>query len=419
MENILEMIKVKEGYKQTSIGIIPDGWDVKNLGKLSLIKGEYGINASAVNFEEKLPAYIRITDIDDDGRFNADKKKSVDDINSYKFYLEKDDLVFIRTGASVGKTYLYNKNDGNLVFAGFLIRFRINEKIANAYYIWSFTKSKVYWDWVKTVSTRSGQPGINSVEYSNLQIPLPPLLEQQKIAEILSIWDEAIENLKKVIEKTKKRNKGLAQQLLAGKKRLEGFEGKWKTLKISNVTDRVKKSFIPETEVMYQQIGIRSHTKGIFHKELVSGKSLGNKSVFWIDPDCFIVNIVFAWEHAIAKTTERELGMIASHRFPMFKPKKEILDLDYMLNYFKSPKGKDLLGLASPGGAGRNKTLGQSEFLKLQMPIPPLDEQIAISEVIKIAEEELSITEQKLITLQEQKKGLMQKLLTGEIRVKL
>ena len=141
---------------------------------------------------------------------------------------------------------------------------------------------------------------------------------------------------------------------------------------LKNILQVAGKPFTPVEDGLYQQIGIRSHTKGIFYKDEVKGAELGNKRVFWIEPNCFVVNIVFAWEHAIAKTTEKEIGMIASHRFPMYKPKEGIIDLDYLLYYFKSPKGKYLLGLASPGGAGRNKTLGKSEFMKLQIPVPSI-----------------------------------------------
>ena len=95
----------------------------------------------------------------------------------------------------------------------------------------------------------------------------------------------------------------------------------WKLMSIDEITDRIQKPVDTQPDEEYQEIGIRSHGKGLFHKDKVTGKSLGNKRVFWIEPDCFVVNIVFAWEHAIAKTTENESGMIASHRFPMYKPK--------------------------------------------------------------------------------------------------
>lgn len=141
--------------------------------------------------------------------------------------------------------------------------------------------------------------------------------------------------------------------------------------------------------------------------------------MFEIEPDCFVVNIVFAWEHAIAKTTINEVGMIASHRFPMYKTKDGVLDLDYLLYYFKSKRGKYLLGLASPGGAGRNKTLGKTEFMKLQIPVPSVDEQVAIAKVLQAADKEIQLLKTKTEKLREQKKGMMQQLLTGKKRLKL
>ncbi|RAR51070.1 restriction endonuclease subunit S [Flavobacterium lacus] len=196
-------------------------WKEVRLGEISKNKGEYGINAAAVEFDDKLPAYIRITDIDDDGNFSTEKKKSVDDKKSKNFYLNTNDLVFARTGATVGKSYLYNENDGELVFAGFLIRFKIDPKKADSYFIWSFTKTKLYWDWVTSVSMRSGQPGINSQEYSLMKINLPSIAEQTAIAKVLQCADDELQLLKKKLEQLKEQKKGLMQVLLTGKKRLK------------------------------------------------------------------------------------------------------------------------------------------------------------------------------------------------------
>jgi type I restriction enzyme S subunit len=90
-------------YKDSPLGKIPSDWEVKTLGEVCLLKGEYGINASAVEYSDELPTYIRITDIDDDGKYTAIKKASVDDENSQNFLLKKGDIVFARTGATVGK----------------------------------------------------------------------------------------------------------------------------------------------------------------------------------------------------------------------------------------------------------------------------------------------------------------------------
>ena len=190
----------------------------------------------------------------------------------------------------------------------------------------------------------------------------------------------------------------------------------WQLYRTDKVLKRVRNSVDVIDGEEYKQIGIRSHGKGIFYKETVSGKELGNKSVFWIEPDCFIVNIVFAWEQAIGKTTENEIGMIASHRFPMYKPQPNKVDLDYLVYLFKSKRGKYLLELASPGGAGRNKTLGQGEFAELEIALPPFKEQQKIANILAIYDEAI-IKQEELIKEKEQlKKGLMQKLLSGEVR---
>lgn len=126
---------VKQGYKQTEIGVIPVDWKVKELSETLVSNADYGTNAAAVNNDDKLPTYLRITDIDDNGSFIKYNLSSVNDINASKYSLQENEIVFARTGASVGKTYLYEKSDGELVFAGFLIRTKVNTSEANSEFI--------------------------------------------------------------------------------------------------------------------------------------------------------------------------------------------------------------------------------------------------------------------------------------------
>ena len=151
-----------------------------------------------------------------------------------------------------------------------------------------------------------------------------------------------------------------------------------------------------EENKLYYQIGIRSHSKGIFYKEAEIGKQIGNKRIFWIEPNCLILNIVFAWEQAVAKTSEKEIGMVASHRFPMYKVLNN--SLDYIVDFFKTEKGKQLLQMASPGGAGRNKTLNQDFFLNSKIYLPSLNEQLKTSELIELIEDRIE-TQIKIIDL--------------------
>lgn len=193
----------------------------------------------------------------------------------------------------------------------------------------------------------------------------------------------------------------------------------WHCVPFSSVSRRIVKPVKVESNKEYREIGIRSHGKGIFHKSIVKGKQLGNKRVFHIEIGALVFNIVFAWEQAVAIISEAEKGFIASHRFPMYKAKNKKYLEEFILLFFLSKRGKHGLELASPGGAGRNKTLGQNELNYLYIPLPPIEEQKFIVNIIKIIDKEITLHKQELQKLKEQKKGLMQVLLTGKIRVKV
>lgn len=191
----------------------------------------------------------------------------------------------------------------------------------------------------------------------------------------------------------------------------------WSRRKLAEILYRIVDPVEVDPTDIYQEIGIRSHGKGIFHKEPVQGEKLGNKRVFWVKSDCLIVNIVFAWEQAVARTTKEEVGKIASHRFPMYRPKDNAADVDFLTYYFKTPHGKRLLGLASPGGAGRNKTLGQKEFGNIGLLLPTGIEQQKIARILSTWDKAIATVEKLIENSKAQKKALMQQLLTGKRRL--
>ena len=184
----------------------------------------------------------------------------------------------------------------------------------------------------------------------------------------------------------------------------------WSVRTIAECLERVERPVDVQANKMYTQIGIRSHGKGLFYKEPVTGDSLGNKAVFWIEPNCFILNIVFAWEQAIGKTTQAEVGMIGSHRFPMYRPTKGNLDIDYLIFYLLTKRGTDILEAASPGGAGRNRTLGQDRFMKSRVVLPPLDEQKKIAAILATQDKTLELQARKIDELKRFKKGCMERM---------
>ena len=211
----------RSAYKQTEVGMIPEDWEAATLRSCLCAALDYGINAAAVPFDDKLPAYLRITDIGEDNRYRPSPRVSVKHPDSDSFVLAKGDLVFARTGASVGKSYLYNPVDGALVFAGFLVRARPEPAKLDSTYCAYVVQSERYWKWVAAMSSRSGQPGINGQEYGSFRFPLPKICEQRAIASVLSDMDAGITALEQHRDKTRAIKQGMMQQLLTGQVRLK------------------------------------------------------------------------------------------------------------------------------------------------------------------------------------------------------
>lgn len=183
--------------------------EIKTLGELSVDnKGSYGIAASAVEYSEDLYTYLRISDITDDGRINKNDLKSVNERNAEDYLLKPNDIVFARTGGSTGRNYFYDGNDGQFVYAGFLIKFSIDPQKVNPKYIKYYCQSKNYRDWVHSFNTGSTRGNINAQTYSKMPILLPPRTQQNVLVKVLSSLDDKIELNNKI-------NQNLEQQAQA------------------------------------------------------------------------------------------------------------------------------------------------------------------------------------------------------------
>jgi type I restriction enzyme, S subunit len=195
-------------------------WSEQRMGECLLVGPRYGINAAAVAFSDRFPTYLRITDISADGRFRPDPPVSVAAPHVDQYYLADGDLVFARTGASVGKSYRYRPEDGLLVFAGFLIRVRSNPEVLRSDFLAAYATTPRYWNWVRVMSMRSGQPGINGNEYAQLPLLIPPPDEQLAIAEALANMEAELLALEQRRDKTCALKQGMMQELLTGRIRL-------------------------------------------------------------------------------------------------------------------------------------------------------------------------------------------------------
>ena len=210
-------------------------------------KGSYGIGASAVPFSKDLYTYLRITDIKDDGTLNMQDLKSVDDVKAKEYLLKPNDIVFARTGASTGRNYFYDGTDGVFVYAGFLIKFSIDEEKVNPKYIKYYCQSKQYKDWINSFNTGSTRGNINAQTLGKMPVPLIERKNQDVLVAVLSSIDEKIKQNNAI-------NNNLEQQaqalFTAWFENFEPFGGvapdSWKQVTLGDIAEIKTNSFNPQ-----------------------------------------------------------------------------------------------------------------------------------------------------------------------------
>ena len=201
------------------IGTMPACWEVVRLGDVCT-PPEYGASASARPFDPELPRYVRITDLTDDGRLRTEDARSANPSQVKGYELAPDDLLFARSGATVGKTYLYRSKDGPCVYAGYLIRFRPVPSLAAPKYLGLWTHSETYQRWVASMFRAGAQPNINAREYSSMRVPLPPLDEQGTVVAALDGIDDTLDRSRTERDRLHSLKSSASNALLTGRARV-------------------------------------------------------------------------------------------------------------------------------------------------------------------------------------------------------
>ncbi len=332
-----------------------------------------------------------------------------------KSHLRVGDVVIVRTGAPGTACVISEEFAGSncidLIFA------RPRPELLNSHYLCVFINSEHGKKQALNMQGGLAQQHLNVGAFQKIKVPLPPLPEQRKIADILTTWDEAIETLDALIKAQECRKKALMQHILTGKKRVKGAKGKWKTVALGEMLTPITRT-VPKPAGAFLAAGIRSHGKGVFLKPEFKPEEIALDELFEIKVGDLIVNITFAWEGAAAIVPENADGALVSHRFPTFLFKEGIASRSFFRHFIRSKRFVFECGLASPGGAGRNRVLSKSGFLEIELNAPPFEEQEAIGAILDTAQHQLTLLRAQREALDQQKRGLMQRLLTGKIRVK-
>jgi type I restriction enzyme S subunit len=425
-------MEVKPGYKLTEVGGIPEDWNVTRLGDCLAARPSYGINAAAVPFSDRLPVYIRITDISEDGRFLPSQRVSVRSAMSADYYLSDGDIVFARTGASVGKSYRYNSDDGPLVYAGFLIRVRPDSGKLLPAFAAAYVTTGNYWRWVRLMSMRSGQPGINGNEYAQLPVPLPPLPEQRAIASALSDVDALLGRLERLIAKKRDLKQAAMQQLLTGQTRLPGFSGEWEVKRLGDLF-----KFSGGYSASRDQLSTEGHCYlhyGDIHgssKTTINTKADHqdipklNIPLKRVSPDSLLADgdVVFVDASEDDEGTSKHVVVVNKGGLPFIsglhtiiaKPRTAELAHEYLRYCFQTAaiRWQFMFYAVGTKVSGISKT----NIVKLTLPVPSVAEQTAIAAVLSDMDAELSALVARRDKTRDLKQAMMQELLTGKTRL--
>ena len=331
--------------------------------------------------------------------------------------LHKGDILINIVGASIGRSCIYNiETVANINQAVCILR--LKDTVLREYISYYLQLPKSI-DKLLNTQSDSARPNLTLEDIRNFQFLLPPLPEQRAIAHVLGLMDAAINKNNQLIAQKELQKKWLMQNLLTGKKRLKGFETtKWKIQPLEDFVKLVVRE-VPKPNIPYLGIGLRSHGKGTFLKHDEQPEKNSMDKFYVVRPNDLIVNITFAWEQAIAIVRPTDDGALASHRFPTYTFIEGKGHPDFFRFFILQPRMKFMLELISPGGAGRNRVMSKSDFIKLEFQFPDFNEQTAIAKVLQAADKELQLLKARTEKLREQKKGMMQVLLTGKKRLKV
>ncbi|MBQ3788504.1 MAG: restriction endonuclease subunit S [Bacteroidales bacterium] len=389
-----------KGYRQSPLGQIPEDWNVERLFNIAdVYSGGTPKSSNLQYFDGNIP-FIKSGEI---GLSQTEHCISEDGLKaSSAKMVKKGDLLYALYGATSGQCAI-SKINGAINQAVLCIRPQCNRY----FLLCVLEKNK---DLYYRRYLQGGQGNLSAEIVKRYYIPIPSIEEQMKIAEVLSTWDKAIELQTAIIEKLTLRKKGLMQQLLTGKKRLKGFSEPFCYIRAGEVfrSSSIKGAGTEELLSATQE-------NGVVPRRLLEGRvtmPAGNTDNFkLVEKGDFVISLR-SFQGGIEYS---EYQGIVSPAYIVLKPKLHIDDSFYKY-YFKSSDFIGHLAIAVIG-IRDGRQISYDYFCFVKIPFPSLEEQCAISEILVLNDREIEKEKQKLEALKQQKKGLMQQLLTGKKRV--
>ncbi|WP_107669201.1 restriction endonuclease subunit S [Cyanothece sp. BG0011] len=402
--------------------MVKNDWKHLKLKEIASIKtGPFGSLLHHSDYKDSGTPIITVEHLSEQGityqnlPFVSDEDK--ERLSSY--LLQEGDIVFSRVG-SVDRSSIISKHENNWLFSGRLLRVRPNK--SNVYYPFLnyFFHQEYFKHRIRSLAVGGTMPSLNTQILQNVYVSLPPLKEQQKIAEILSTWDEAIAVTNSLIKAKQKLKRGLMQKLLEGKLRLDIFKSeKWDLIKLGEIADirrgasprPIKDSkYFAKTGRGWIRISDVTASKTYLKKTTQYLSELGESKSVKVNPNDLIMSI------CATIGVPRIVGIKACIHdgFVVIRPRNNNINKLFIYHFIDYISEK----LAGKGQPGTQKNLNTTIVSKIKIPNILLDEQTYISNLLSTCDQEIYKLQEKIDHLQKQKRGLMQKLLTGEWRVK-
>lgn len=399
-------MEVLNGYKETSIGVLPSDWEVKKLGNLIQIKsGESPSNFQLSSEKLKYP-YLKVEDLNNCDKYQKESRYYSNDEFSI---VQENSVIFPKRGAAI----INNKvriNSVPVQMDSNLMALTVKVKDLD----FEFLYYKISKEGLFKIADTSTIPQINNKHIEPYKIPLPPLPEQQKIAEILSAWDKAIEICQKIIDELKQRNKGLAQQLLSGKINNKNEEDQLKDYHI--IGKYVKEVSKRNTALLEKRILSVTNSRGFINQSEQFGRELASAD---LSNYKIVKKGQFAYNPSRVNVGSLDMlrtfdAGVLSPMYVVFEVTSKDLIPEFLYYHLKTYWFIGHIPMFVQGSV--RDTLSFDGFSGMKFYIPTLEEQKKIVTILDAAASELKQYEEKLTNLKLQKKGLMQQLLTGKVR---
>ena len=392
---------IPQGYKESPLGIIPMEWEVKRLGDYVTITSGESPSLYVLKTTGRFP-YVKVEDMNNCSKYQT-QSREYSDIE--KSVVPKGSIIFPKRGAAILNNKVRIAQTDLLMDSNMMAITPKDSQLDSEYLYYTIIKEQLY-----KIADTSTIPQINNKHIIPYRFCLPSLVEQKEIVSLLITWDTAIEKQSELIEKLKLRKRALMQQLLTGKKRLPGFSGEWKRIKAGEIFES---SSIRGNSNEVLLSATQEH--GVIPRDQLEGRvtmPTGELNSFKLVEEGDFVISLRSFQGGLEYSQYRG---IVSPAYTVLKPVKEI-DKPFYRFYFKSSDFIGHLAIAVIG-IRDGKQISYDDFCFVKIPYLNIEEQKAISAILLQSEKEIELANEKLASLQSQKRGLMQQLLTGKKRI--